>query len=307
MLRVFCHLSLIATTLLVGGCIGSAAEHETLGDRHYASHRFGEALVEYRLELTQRPTDANLHAKIASSALRVGNLLAATEGYLNLIRDGGEGRYVEGADGLERVAWAAVESDDQEALAAALRALQQVAPTRALGSFAQELAQGVADAAPSEDALSLLTYAAAGATDARRADSLMFVYASVLRQLGRCEEAVPVYESLMRRQREPAILDRARSGVGYCGLLVAREFHGELQLLERAEEWYNRVIRRAGGTNYGRQAYLGLGDVLFGRGDYQGAAEAYESVVFGAPPSDSLRRIAEDRLRTLGSPGTEIP
>ena len=58
---------------------------------------------------------------------------------------------------------------------------------------------------------------------------------------------------------------------------------------------------------YGRQAYLGLGDVLFGRGDYPGAAEAYESVLFGAEPGDSLAAVAYERLNMLGQAGTGIP
>ena len=121
------------------------------------------------------------------------------------------------------------------------------------------------------------------------------------------DESIPVFESLLRRRREPTVVDAARMGLGYCGILVAGRYHGELQQPLSAEEWYRRTIRGTEGTVYGRRAYLGLGDVLFARGDYAGAADAYESVLFGAQPGDSLAAIAYERLNTLGQAGTDIP
>ena len=288
-------------------CGGAATEHETLGDRAYSALEFSDALVEYRLALVQHPDDPALLAKVAASASHAGSLADAAEAYLVLAEGGSGDRLTEAADGLERVARAAMEAGDREALAAALGGLRQAAPGRALGSFAQQLAREIGDGPPSQDVLSVLAYAAAAAPDARLLDSLMFTYAAVLRQLGRCEEAVPVYESLVRRQREPAVIDVARSGLGYCALLIAKQFHGDLQLPLSAEEWYRRAIRGGEGTKYGRAAYLGLGDVLFARGDYAGAAEAYESVLFGAEPGDSLADVAYERLNMLGQAGTAIP
>jgi tetratricopeptide (TPR) repeat protein len=264
-------------------------------------------LAEYRLALVRVDENPVLLAKIGASALHSGSLVEAAEAYVALAEIGNGERVTEAADGLERVATAALDAGDTEALTAALGGLRQVTPGRALGSFAPQLAREVSAGQPSEDVMSVLTYAAASAPDARLLDSLMYTYASVLRQLGRCEESVPVYESLLRRRREPAVVDAARRGLGYCGTLVARQFHGELQLPLSAEEWYRRTIRGAEGTVYARQAYLGLGDVLFARGDYPGAADAYESVLFGAEPGDSLATVAYDRLNTLGRAGTDIP
>ncbi len=298
---------LVGLAVLVSSCGGAATEHETLGDRAYSALQFAEALVEYRLALVQDAEDPVLLAKAAAAALHAGSLVDAAEVYLALSETNGGEHLTEAADGLERVARNALESGDTEALTAALGGLETAAPGRALGSFASELAREIGDGGPSEDVMSVLTYAAAAAPDARLLDSLMYRYAAVLRQLGRCEESVPVFESLLRRQREPAVIDAARNGLGYCGLMVARQFHGDLQLPLSAEEWYRRTIRGTEGTTYGRRAYLGLGDVLFARGEYAGAAEAYESVLFGAAPGDSLAAVAYERLNMLGQPGTDIP
>jgi tetratricopeptide (TPR) repeat protein len=288
-------------------CGGAATEHETLGDRAYAALQYDDALVEYRLALAQRAEEPDLLAKAAASALHSGSLADAAVAYLVLAEGGNEDRFAEAADGLERVARAALEAGDTDALTAALGGLRQAAPGRALGSLAQQLAREIGDGPPSEDVLSVLAYAAAAAPDARVLDSLMYTYAAVLRQLGRCEEAVPVFEGLARRQREPAVRESARAGLGYCAMLVAGQFHGDLQLPLSAEEWYRRTIRGAEGTVYERRAYLGLGDVLFARGDYPGAAEAYESVLFEAAPGDSLADVAYQRLNMLGQAGTVIP
>lgn len=298
--------SYVLIGLLVLSCGRAATEHETLGDRSYAALQYADALVEYRLALVQSSDDPDLLAKAASSALHAGSLSDAAEAYFALAGAREGERLTEAADGLERVAGAALEAGDMIALTEALGGLRLTAPGRALGSFAQELAREIGDGPPSEDLMSVLSYAAAAAPDARQLDSLMYSYAAVLRQLGRCEEAVPVYEGLTRRQREPAVVDAARAGVGYCAFMVASEFHGELQQPLSAEEWYRRAIAGAEGTEYGRAAYLGLGDILFARGDYPGAAEAYESVLFEAETGDSLAAVAEDRLNMLGQAGTGI-
>ena len=301
------HWWLVGLAVWSLSCGGAVTEHETLGDRAYSALQFGNAMVEYRLALVQHAENPVLLAKFAASALHTGSLTDAAEAYLALAERGNNRTLTEAADGLERVASAALEKGDREALTAALGGLRQAAPGRALGPFAQQLAREIGEGPPSEEVLSVLAYAAAAAPDARLLDSLMFTYAAVLRQLGQCEEAVAVFESLMRRQREPAVRDRARNGLGYCALKVARQFHGDLQLPLSAEEWYRRAIKGASETDYGRAAYLGVGDILFARGDYLGAAEAYESVLFEAEPGDSLAAVAFERLNMLGQAGTEIP
>lgn len=292
--------------LACAACVGAAAEHENLGDRAYAERRYSDALVEYRLYLAQVPDAQVVRAKAAMAALRAGELTDAAEEYVALAIGGGDASVGEAADGLERVVRAAAETRDQAALAAAVNGLRQIAPGRALGQFAVQLASGVVDGPPSEEALLVLFYAAAGAPDARMEDSLMYAYAAGLRQLGRCEEAIPVFESLMRRGLEPTVVERSRSGLGWCALRLGRRaIDADLPLT--AEEWFMLAIRRAGTTEYGRSAYIGLGDVLFARGEFIGAAVAYENALLGGVPGDSISTVATAKLNMVQRAGTGIP
>ncbi len=276
-----------------------------LGDQAYADGRFRDALVEYRLALLQR-SDPELHAKTAAAAFHTGELTSAAEQYVAVAESGGESGVSEGADGLARVARAALAGRDRIALTTALVGLQQIAPGRALGSFSREIASQVGDAPPSEEVLSVLELAAAGAPDARLQDSLVYKYSVVLRRLERCEEALPVLESLLRRQREPAVLDSARQDLGFCALRLGRESLDQGLPLS-AEAWFQRAVAGSGTTRYGRMAYVGLGDVLFARADFAGAAAAYESAFVGGTPDDSISVAAAARLRIVEAAGTGTP
>lgn len=298
--------SLVLVALGCSACVGAAAEHEALGDRAYAERRYSDALVEYRLYLAQVPDAQTVRAKAAMAALRAGELVAAADEYVALAVGGGDASNPEAADGLERVVRAAAETRDQAALAAAVNGLRQVAPGRALGEFALQLASGVLDETASEDALVVLFYAAAGAPDARMQDSLMYAYAGGLRRLGRCEEAVPAYESVIRRGLEPSVVEHSRNELGWCALrLGQRAIDAGLPLT--AEKWFLLGIRRAGTTNYGRAAYLGLGDVLFARGENIGASVAYENALLGGVPGDSISTVATAKLEMVQRAGTGIP
>jgi tetratricopeptide (TPR) repeat protein len=277
-----------------------------LGDQAYAERRFGDALTEYRLSLVQHPTDRDLRAKAAAAALHAGELEAAVEEYVALAAGGSERNTSDAAEGLTRVVRAAAESGDQTALAAAVGGLREVVPGRALGDFAGELAAGASEAAPSEDVLSVLLYAAAGAPDARLQDSLMYGYAATLRRLGRCEEAIPVFESVMRRQMERSVLEDARYALGYCCYSLGERARDE-NLPLSAEEWYLLAIRRAGSTEYGRRSYLGLGDILFARGEFVGAAAAFESALLGGQANDAISQMALAKLNMVERAGTGIP
>ncbi len=207
--------------LLLTGCWGFA-DHELLGDRAYADGLFEDALVEYRLALLRDVADPGIRRKAGAAALRARNLHAAVEEYLALARDGAEGAASEAADGLERVARGAVEAGNQSALAAALRALEEIAPDRGSGEFALQLAREMGGGDSPNEWLSILLHAAAAAPDARLQDSLMFSYAEALRRQQRCAEAIPVLEGLLRRRRDPRILPQARSELAQCALLLGR-------------------------------------------------------------------------------------
>jgi len=62
------------------GCVGSAADHERLGDAAYGQGEYGTALEEYRA--AARDDDhARVWAKLAASALKSADLREASEAY----------------------------------------------------------------------------------------------------------------------------------------------------------------------------------------------------------------------------------
>jgi len=289
---------------LLGGvaCTPSAADHETLGDRAYAGADHAAALTEYRLAVVQsQGPAARLRAKAAAAALRAGDLLGAAQEYGLLARADGQ-RLDEAADGLERVARAAAAAGDRPALRAAVNLLRELDTGRSLGPYASLLA--AAEGLGAED-LPLLPVAAANAPDARQQDSLMFVYGQALARTGRCEHAVTVFEALARRARIP-VEDRATASAALCALRVAR-VHFDASRYDPAEQWFRKAVTLGEGATAGRAAYLGLGDVLQARGDLIGAANAWERVIAGAAPGDSLAEAARRRLNAIASPGTVQP
>lgn len=298
-------LLLLLGGALAAGCVGAAANHETVADEAYAEGRFADALVEYRLALTAQGSSADLHVKAAAAAMHVGDLQAAVEEFVGLAEHDGTSRVEQAADGLARVADAAIERKDQIALAQALEGLQAVAPGRALGAFAPQVAASLGDLARSPEALSVLMYAAAAAPDARGQDSAMYAYGSLLRRLGRCREATQVLESLVRRQRDRQVTNGARAGLIACALFLGRSAldNGEPSA---AEQWYELAATRGGETPEGRMAYLGLGDVRFALGDIAGAVDAYEQARAGLAPGDSVYAIVGERLNVIAAAGARI-
>ncbi len=296
----------VALACVAGACVGAAAEHEKLGDRAYVDGRFADALVEYRLALVQAAPSPMLRSKAAAAALEAEELTAAAEEYVALAEEGGGERETEAADGLVRVVREAIAAGDREALGAAVEGLQTIAPTRALGTFADELVRTLGTMPRSTDAMTALTYAAAGAPDARLQDSLMFAYGRTLRRVGRCREALPVLESLVRREREPAVVDAARRYVAQCALRLGRQALDRGQP-QAAEDWFERAATGGGESDEARMAYVGLGDARFALGDFQGAQEAYLRAIGDGAVVDSIARIAADRLNDIGRVETPIP
>lgn len=294
----------LLAALATAACVGAAAEHESIADEAYAEGRFADALVEYELALVARQPDADLRAKAGAAALNARKLETAARQYVALAREGGEARVGEAADGLVLVANAAIETGDQAALAAALDGLQTVAPGRALGGFARELVGTLGTVPRSAEGLNLLIYAAANAPDARTQDSLVYAYGVLLRRLGRCRDAARVFESLVRRERDPRVTEGSRNGLVLCALRLGRRALDDGQP-RSAEEWFLRAATAGGATPAGRAAYLGLGDVRFALGDVFGAVEAYEQARAGLVPGDSLYQLVAERLDRMA--GGEIP
>lgn len=290
---------------LLGACVRTAANHEALGDRAYVAGNHDEALTEYRLALVQAGTpSARLRAKAAGAALGAGDLAGAAAEYVALARADG-GRVDEAAEGLERVARAASEVGDRPALQAGLAGLRELAPGRALGPLALRLA-GATSNASAADQLGVLPLAAANAPDARIEDSLMYAYGQALVRVGRCDQAVGVFEGLVRRQRAGDVVPGATQSALSCAVRLGRT---ELQAgrLERAEDWFRRAVAHGDETPLGRSAYLGLGDVMLARGDLVGAAEAFQRVLADAQSGDSVAAEARERLNRIANAGTAFP
>src|SRR2546423_1143497 len=112
-------------------------------------------------------------------------------------------RAEEAADGLDRVARAALAANDRTALASALTGLREVAPRRPLGRYVVLAALDAVDRGDTAEANALLPVAAASAVDASRADSLLYVYGMARARVRDCSTAVRVFEGVVRRQRAP--------------------------------------------------------------------------------------------------------
>ncbi len=285
---------LSALGAVLAACTGAAADHETLGDRAYVDHSYGDALVEFQLALRQDGADPVLMHKAGMAALNSRDLGVAVVQFRALAEEDADQSML-AADGLDRVARAASSAGNRAALQAAIQALREVDPTRALRSFAQDLAIEFKDSAASNDALSVILFAAAAAPDARLQDSLMYGYGLMLVRLRRCDAAVPVFESVLLRQREMSVQSGARLRAAACAFESGRRRLNRGEPGE-AKPWFERAIA-VGDNNYpARAAYLGLGDVRFALGDYEGAAVAFRNALIGGSATDSISRVAQRGL-----------
>jgi hypothetical protein len=115
-------------------CTRSAADHEELGDRAYAAGSYADALAEYQLGRKANAGSAPLLAKVAAAAVHAEDYELAAESYRALARRD-RSRAEEAADGLDRVARAALAANDRTALASALTGLREIAPRRPLGRY----------------------------------------------------------------------------------------------------------------------------------------------------------------------------
>lgn len=283
---------------LAVACTRSAADHEAIGDRNYAAAAYRDALAEYQLGRKAHPGSATLLAKLAAAAMHAEDYELAAEAYRELARRD-RSRAEEAADGLERVARAALAANDRTALASALTGLREVASRRPLGRYVALAALDAVDRGDTAEAAALLPVAAVTATDLARADSLLFVYGMTLVRMRDCGTAVPVFEGVLRRQRAPAVIERAREGLGLCALV-----EGQLAL-ERgrpadAEGWFRRATAPGASPDVARAAFLGLGDVRLAQGDVAGALESYQQALVGGTPGDTIAQRAQEKLNALG-------
>jgi len=291
--------------LVAAGCTRSAADHEELGDRAYAAGAYRDALAEYQLGLKAQPGNADLQAKAAAAALHTGDYAIAVAAYRALAqRD--RSRAGEAADGLERVARAALAANDRAAVVSALAALRAVAPERPLGRYARLAALDATDRGDSAAALAILPSAVATAGDPRTADSLLYLYGMAAARVRDCTTAVAAFEGVIRRQRESAVQDAAREGISLCALIEGQ------RLLEAgkpadAENWFRRATAPGAPPEVTRGAFLGLGDVRLAQGDVPGALESYQQALVGGAPGDTITQRAQAKINALGKADAPTP
>jgi tetratricopeptide (TPR) repeat protein len=286
------------TVVLLLACARSAADHEELGDRAYAAGAYPDALAEYQLGRKANPGSSALLAKVGAAAMHAEDYELAAESYRYLARRD-RSRAEEAADGLERVARAALAANDRTALASALTGLREIAPRRPLGRYVVLAALDAVDRGDTAEAAALLPAAAAAASDVARADSLLFVYGMTLVRMRDCSTAVRVFEGVIRRQRAPAVAESAREGLGLCALVEGQRALEQGRPAD-AEGWFRRATAPGASPDVVRAAFLGLGDVRLAQGDVAGALESYQQALVGGTPGDTIAQRAQEKLNALG-------
>src|SRR5437867_6663084 len=266
-------------------CARSAADHEDLGDRNYAAGAYRDALAEYQLGLKAHAGSPDLYAKAAAAALHTGDYGLSSANYVAL-GETDRSRAAEAADGLERVVRAALAANDRNAAATALQGLRTVSPSRPLGRYTRLAALDAAERGDTGAALALLPSAVAAAGNARSADSLLFVYGMAAVRARACSTAVPAFESVIRRQHEPAVTEGAREGLGLCALVEGQRLLADGKPTE-AEDWFRRASAPGSPPEVVRGAFLGLGDVKLAQGDITDALDNYQQVPSGRWAGDT--------------------
>jgi tetratricopeptide (TPR) repeat protein len=288
--RTHCTIALLVSTV----ACGQAGDHERRGDQAYVTAQYVEALNEYRAALAKDP-DARIYAKSGAAALHTGALEVASDAYLRLAAEDPT-RAAEAAEGLEAVARAAERASDHKQLESAVIGLGMIAPNRSIGRYALAvLRQPRADA---NDLVAVIPAAIAVAPDAETVDSLLWVYASALRETSGCDQALPLFQAAARRTRNPLLRSRAEDGVAACSLAVGLRAQAAGKN-EDAALWFAAAIRIDSNTAAGRRALVGYGDARLKEADTLAAAQAFQAVASDQVQSDSTTQMARDRLEEL--------
>ena len=149
----------------------------------------------------------------------------------------------------------------------------------------------------------------AAAGSGRTADSLLFVYGMAAVRAHACSTAVPAFESVIRRQREPAIAEGAREGLGLCALIEGQRLLAAGKPAD-AEDWFRRASAPGSPPDVVRGAFLGLGDVKLAQGDIPDALEIYQQAIAGGTPGDTIAQRAHEKINAVGkadAPSTTPP
>jgi tetratricopeptide (TPR) repeat protein len=277
------------------GCVASAADHEGLGDAAYRGGDYATALQEYEA-VPKDHRNAGLWAKLGAAALGASQYHDAAEAYEHLAAADGN-RKSEAARGLVQVAQAADHDDNSAALEDVVEALRRLAPERVSQKYTLALVRGGRLGQAEAAGLGPLALAAAG--DASTVDQMLVQYGAALQGTTACADAVPVYQTALRRARDPALRRRAADGLAACSVQLGQEAL-DVGHPDVAAGWFARVTRDDTTSVRGRRALLGLGDARVAQGDLLGATFAYQSAM-NAPPDDSIAGVAASRLARLGA------
>src|SRR3981189_1863316 len=109
-----------------------------------------------------------------------------------------------------------------------------------------------------------------------------------------CVTAVPAFEGVIRRQREPAVADRAREGLGLCSLVEGQR-RLEKGKPRGGEGWFRRATAPGSPADVARGAFLGLGDVKLAQGDVAAALETYQQALVGGTAGDTITQRAHEK------------
>lgn len=283
----------VVAIALLPGC-GRAGDHERQGDTSYGEGRYAQALAEYRLGLEKDP-DPRLWAKAGAAALHTGNLRVASDAYLRLAAEDPT-RAEEAAEGLESVARAAERAGDARGLQSAVVGMSAIAPDRSTGRYALNLIRR--PGAEAADLVAVLPGAIAVAPDPETVDSLLVVYGAALRETSGCGEALPAFQASLRRTKMAALRSRAEEAVAGCSLTLGLRAEAT-GLPKDAALWFAAAIRIDSNTTVGRRALVGYGDAQLRLGDSVAGVLAYRTVVSDAVQTDSIYKMALDRLEGL--------
>ena len=282
----------------VVACARSAADHEALGDQKYAAGAYRDALAEYQLGLKATPGNSGLHAKTGAAALHTGDAALAAQEYRALgVSD--KSRVEEAADGLERAARLAQNTQDHATLAFAVAALRALEPTRPLGPYARAALGDALARGDAADAMGLLPIAIAVTADPRAADSLLYLYGEQAERNKACDTASAAFNAVLERKHNPVVADDARAGLAACALVTGQDLLAQGRPVD-AEPWFSRATAPEAAQEVSRMAWIGLGDVRLAQGDVPGALEAYQSALTGATPGDSISVMAQNKITALG-------
>ncbi len=282
-------LCTLCSALLLG-CPSAAADHARLGDQAVSEGDYVVAVAEYRAGVQASPRP-ELLAKLGNAAIRLKNYREAAEAYRRL-GETDPSRVGEAATGLERVARGAAEAGDHLAGREALLGLRAIAPDRPSGRLAVSLA--LSGRLGAGEALPLLPYALAGAQSDATVDSLLKLYGQALRETTACEDAVRIYQTLVRRSGSAA----GAEGLAECAVQLGMDAEA-LNQPEIAERWYRDALAADSLSELGRRALFGLAQTRLGQGDTLQAARAFRTVVDRWGTADSLGQSASQRLNAL--------